>query len=282
MGPSDVATHNRIAEALKRCGLSNTGTLLDPDFRREERSVVRRALGPYQIDLPKNARLEREKLDRVIKSLWSERDEQVIGAIRLVGPGALFATPSELEWNPWLFPEEGSKEAIISRLNEIRQTVCPRVVKWWVAARDAPEKERRERAAKLLMSIGRALAGDQRGRRKATIPRLAVLQHYYEAEFRLQKAQEFLRRSEWGRRTTRQERLETTAVACGIPIREIQLFLNVDEEGQPRRDLEGQTLPVAAKREFAARSWTARQFHVGEPTVRRIINARRPQGRGSK
>jgi hypothetical protein len=109
-----------------------------------------------------------------------------------------------------------------------------------------------------------------------------VLQHYHEAEFRLRKAQEFLERSKWRRSTTRLKRLETTALACGIPIRELQLFLNVDDEARPHRDREGQTLPLIAKRELSARNWTARAFEISEPTVRRVINARLRPGRGSK
>ncbi len=166
------------------------------------------------------------------------RDAAILELIDKVGP--------EVLWDAGPGPSGPLVQALIRE----------RVRAAYAAARSAICVGEREAAAKFLGNIGKALAGDRRGRReRIVVDTFAVRRAYNRRLFRLRRA--FALLTEWPWSMSREDKVRAVAKACGLPGTAF-VDLVLDQQGSPRN-------PVTA--EEAARIWTASRFGITQQTV---------------
>jgi hypothetical protein len=125
------------------------------------------------------------------------------------------------------------------------------------SGRSVPE---RAAAAAFLLAVGKALAGDRRGRREGIVPdTLQVRRAYYRRLFRLEQAFRLLR--EWPWAAPRLTKIHKVGRACGLPGTAFR-SLFFDADGTPRRPLS----PAEV-----ARTWTAARFGCTQQTISNLL-----------
>jgi hypothetical protein len=156
------------------------------------------------------------------------------------------------------------------RRNTIRALARERVDKAHVEARCAPNPERHSAQA-FLRSIGRVLAGNQRGRRdKAVVDFREVRVVYYRHLFRLRRALDLLRlMGDLSSKGSRTKTLRHVARVCGLRKDALRSrFYTSDGE---LRGAVREAGRATLRCEQQARIWTAQQFNITEQTVHNIL-----------
>jgi hypothetical protein len=124
------------------------------------------------------------------------------------------------------------------------------------AARSGSSVSEREAAGLFLRAVGKALAGDRRGRREGIVlDTLQVRRAYYRRLYRLEQGFKLLR--EWPWPASRLTKIHRVARACGLPGMAFR-WLFFDADGTPRRPLS----PAEV-----ARTWTALRFGSTQQTI---------------
>jgi hypothetical protein len=222
-----------------------------PDYRRAEQRFIGGHLYAYLPDDPKRLSKLTEILSRLKKE--TTRDFAVSKAVKFLGIAALF--PDEWENEPEaLTLYDASEEARLRK--EIRAIIEERLRSWCTASRSGRDLETRSSAAERLKSIGAALAGEQRGRRRHIVSDAVELAaEYLRNLFRLRRA-EALFDSPWP--SARGQRVAPVAEVCGVPEDILRHHLN---------------LHLTA--EASARGWAANTFSIDEQTVSNALSRSR-------
>jgi len=163
----------------------------------------------------------------------------------------------------------------------VRMLIQQRVRAAYNAARIGDTVQERATAATFLDGLGKALAGDRRGRRQHPMrDPLAVRSLYYRTLFRVRRARALLQSRELlsglAVPDSREERIDWAAKACGltdelVEVPQLRLGLAphalrdslLDREGKPRR-------PVSPTEQACI--WTAKTFGITQQTVRNLLS----------
>jgi hypothetical protein len=173
----------------------------------------------------------------------AKRDRAICELIEKVGP--------EVFWLPG--PGESGQLVLAA--------VQQRISAAYDAARSGTSVSERGAAVSFLRGVGKALAGDRRGRREGVVlDTLQVRNAYYRTFFRLERFRELLKAWPWTESRSRQLRIRKlgeVASVCGLDKAEVErLFFN--HAGEWHRPL------TTAE---AARIWTANELRVTQQTV---------------
>jgi len=235
-------------------GLKSGGqffSICHPDFSEAERAFVNGHLFGHLPDDSDRV----DKLTVVLSRLKNQktRDFAATQAVEFLGIAALFPAPWEDDADA-LTSYSVAEEARLR--GEIREIVKERLQSWHTASRSGRDLDTRSFAADRLKSIGPALAGEQRGRRKRIVPDAVELAgEYLRCLFRLQRAEALF--ANW-QVPSRSQRIKDVARACGIP-----------------EDILIHHLKVSLTPEASARAWVADTFGVGDGTVSNVLSRSR-------
>jgi hypothetical protein len=223
-----------------------------PDYRRVEQRFIDGHLYAYLPDDPDRLRKLTGLLSRLKKN--TTRDFAATKAVKILGIAAFF--PDEWENEPEaLTLYDASEEARLRK--EIRAIIEERLRSWCAASRSGHAFETRSSGAERLKSIGEALAGEQRGRRRRIVSDAVELAAEYLRDlFRVRRAEALFDIWPWS--SARAQKIADVAKACGVPENVLSHHLN---------------LPLTA--EASARAWAADTFSVAEDTVSNVLSRSR-------
>ena len=230
-----------------------------PELLRRERSITRGVfLAHVDPDEGLGAVGYGERLTDLIERLGAESraDDAAFDAITELQLGAL--RPSPWEDEQYL---PGHAQEQLTLLQTIRTRVWRRIERWHRTARSGRTVTERRAAAARLLSLGKMLAGDRRGRRRRTVSEPIRLRAAYEVNlFRLQEARRRLPTLP-SRGVPRVERIRKVAAACGLPFDFLRDHLLTTLDDIKRLD----TIKTAA------RELTAHEFRVTAHTVSNVL-----------
>jgi hypothetical protein len=231
-----------------------------PGYRKAESQFVgfNYSYAPAGLDL--------DELDRLDERLRDdcEADRAVFDAVNMLGVDVLPYSQERRPDDPY-----DVAAAFLLQVDEISRLIWEHVERWYQNARYAPAPKERACAAKLLRHLGRTLAGSRRGlRAKTAMHPFQVFLYYRRTLFRLEQARRLLKVWPWARSRSRQEKIAAACEACGIPVEEFSLYLNVDSSGQPL----GSWRKPKPTAKFA-RWLTAKEFGITPATVANILSS---------
>lgn len=155
------------------------------------------------------------------------------------------------------------REKVRVALADVRSLIGYRLRQHYRLAREAPLRETRLRSARILKSVGAVLAGDGRGKRSGSAEDVEKVRAYYSGLFDLENAAKHLR-CDCLKGRSQGEKIQTSALAFGIPPDQFREYLNVDENGVPK----GRRLHSAKR---MVRIWIAKRDGVTEQTLSNLL-----------
>lgn len=189
-----------------------------------------------------------------------ERDDanesNLVDAIRVLGPAAVIEPPD----HEFATSDGGTKLAPAPEpagLQRVRRRVIARLWQLHAEAKRPGDTRSADKARRAMSRMMLAAVPDGRGKRQGRVDDFAVRRHYYLLHFWLDRASRMLRQWKTPMRS-RDEKLKIVACACGLDFERIRNCFLVSDDGARRPDV-------------IAVEWTAEDFRIDEPTVRKKV-----------
>ena len=183
-------------------------------------------------------------------------DRHLVDAIRVLGPAAVIGPPE----HEYSLSDGGTTLAPVPEppnLHRVRRRVVARLWQLHAEAKRPGDTRAADRARRAMFRIMRAAVPDGRGMRRNRVDAFAVRRHFYLLRFWIDRASSMLRH--WKTPTlNRDARLKVVACACGLDFERVRSCFLVSPDG-------------ASSPDAIAVEWTAEDFGVDEPTVRKKV-----------